>query len=103
MIEFRKYNKIAGIYKWENKVNHKCYIGQSIDIGSRLRHHVYNYNNKRYINPLYRAFDKYGIDQFDVEILFEVPNPEPCLKLLLDQLEIGYIEMYNSYGSGGYN
>lgn len=103
MIEFRKYNNVAGIYKWENKINHKCYIGQSINLGSRLRHHVNNFKHRRYDSPLYRAFDKYGIESFDVEILYSIENPIPDAKLLLDQLEIGYIETYNSYGKNGYN
>lgn len=103
MIEFRKYNNVAGIYKWENKINHKCYIGQSINLGSRLRHHVNNFKHRRYDSPLYRAFDKYGIESFDVEILYSIENPTPDAKLLLDQLEIGYIETYNSYGKNGYN
>lgn len=100
MIEFRKYNNVAGIYKWENKINHKCYIGQSIDLGSRLRHHINNFKHRRYDSPLYRAFDKYGIEQFDVTVLYEMKNPTPEIKPLLDELEIGYIEMYNSYGKG---
>lgn len=103
MIEFKKYNKIAGIYKFENKINHKCYIGQSIDIGSRLRHHICNFKHRRYDAPLYRAFDKYGIESFDVEILYSIENPIPDIKILLDRLEIGYIEKYNSYGGTGYN
>lgn len=100
MIEFRKYNNVAGIYKWENKINHKCYIGQSIDLGGRLRHHVNNFKHRRYDSPLYRAFDKYGIEQFDVTILYEIKNPTSEIKPLLDELEIGYIEMYSSYGKG---
>ena len=103
MLEFSKYNKIAGIYKWENKINHKCYIGQSIDLGSRLRHHVNNYKHRRYNAPLYRAFDKYGIDSFDVEILYQFENPFNEIKQFLDRLEIACIEQYNSYGKTGYN
>ena len=103
MLEFSKYNKIAGIYKWENKINHKCYIGQSVDLGSRLRHHVNNYKHHRYDAPLYRAFDKYGIDQFDVEILYQFENLVDGIKALLDRLEIACIEQYNSYGKTGYN
>ena len=103
MLEFSKYNKTAGIYKWENKINHKCYIGQSIDLGSRLRHHVNNFKHHRYNSPLYKAFDKYGIDSFDVEILYAVQNPMNNIKSFLDRLEIGFIEKYNSYGKTGYN
>ena len=29
MVDFSEYRNKAGIYKWENKINHKCYIGQS--------------------------------------------------------------------------
>lgn len=103
MIEFRKYNNVAGIYKWENKINHKCYIGQSINLGNRLRHHINNFKHRRYNSPLYKAFDKYGIESFSVEVLYEIKNPEECVKPFLDSLEIGYIEKYNSYGSSGYN
>lgn len=102
-MEFKKYNKCAGIYKWQNKINGKCYIGQSIDLGSRLRHHINNFKHRRYDAPIYRAFDKYGLDNFDVEILYCIENPEHCIKPLLDELEIGYIEKYNSYGGTGYN
>ena len=103
MLEFSKYNKIAGIYKWENKINHKCYIGQSVDLGSRLRHHVNNHKHHRYDAPLYRAFDKYGIDQFDVEILYQFEDLVDGVKELLDRLEIACIEQYDSYGKTGYN
>ena len=102
MLEFRKYNHKAGIYKWENKINHKCYIGQSIDLGSRLRHHVYNINNKRYDNPLYRAVHKYGIENFDISIL-EIVEHSETTRSDLDVLEVLYIEEYNSYGKTGYN
>lgn len=102
-MEFKKYNKCAGIYKWQNKINGKCYIGQSIDLGSRLRHHINNFKHRRYDAPLYRAFDKYGLDSFDIEILYYIENPERCIKPFLDELEIGYIEKYNSYGGTGYN
>lgn len=74
-----------------------------MNLGSRLRHHINNYKHHRYDNPLYRAFDKYGINNFSVEILFFINNPEPCVKNLLDLLEISYIETYNAYGKTGYN
>lgn len=102
-MKFKEYNKKAGIYKWENKINHKCYIGQSIDLGSRLRHHVYNFKHNRCNAPIYRAFNKYGIENFDVEVLYIIDHPESNIKPLLDRLEIAYIEKYNSYGGTGYN
>lgn len=30
---------MIGIYKYENKINHKCYIGQSINIKQRQDNH----------------------------------------------------------------
>ena len=47
---------ICGIYKIGNKVNGKCYIGQSIDIKRRWRQHKGTYVNttaEGYESPLY--------------------------------------------------
>jgi group I intron endonuclease len=103
MTKFYKYNKHAGIYKWQNKINGKCYIGQSIDLGLRLRHHTYKYNHGRYNSPLYKAFEKYGIENFTLEVLYDAGVADISIKPLLNQLEIGYIEKYNAYGITGYN
>ena len=55
--------KICGIYKITNKVNGKCYIGQSNDIHRRWKQELAS-NAK--LNPhLARAFEKYGIDNFE--------------------------------------
>lgn len=64
---------------------------------------MYRYNHSRYQCPLYKAFKKYGIDNFTIEILYDVPNPTYQIKSWLDRLEISYIEKYNSYGHTGYN
>lgn len=88
---------MIGIYKIENKINGKSYIGQSIDIERRWQEH-YNRKNYTYYNkhPLYVAFNKYGIQNFDFVIL------EECNQALLDDKEKYYIKKYNSY-SNGYN
>ena len=97
-------DNIPGIYLIKNKVNGKCYIGQSIRLRKRLLHHLNNYINDRYDFPLYRAFDKYGTDNFEVFILnsFNSTNYTE-IKKELDILEIKYIKEYNSYGTTGYN
>ena len=85
--------KICGIYKITNKVNDKVYIGQSVDIYKRWDAHINTSNDKNkkeYNYPLYSAFRKYGIENFDFEIL------EVCDKETLDDLEIKYIKEYNS-------
>lgn len=93
-----------GIYKIQNIKNNKCYIGQSINLHKRLFHHINNYLNKRYNAPIYKAFEKYGIDNFSITILKTFDNPvTDKTKKLLDQYEQYYIKEFNSFGSTGYN
>ncbi len=63
---------MQGIYKITNKANNHCYVGQSIDIENRFRTHINVLNNKNqasYNYPLYRAMRKYGINNFEFEVL----------------------------------
>lgn len=86
---------MCGIYKITNTINGRCYIGQSIDIATRWRHHKsYPLSASHY--PLYRAFDKYGLDNFIFEII------EECQPSELDAKECAYIKTFNSY-LDGYN
>jgi|LGVF01.2.fsa_nt_gb group I intron endonuclease len=65
--------RVQGIYKIENNINGKCYIGQSIDVYSRWKGHTKI--DKRLVNyPLYRAFKKYGIKNFKFKILEHVDD-----------------------------
>lgn len=85
---------MIGIYKITNKINSKCYIGQSINIERRFIHHKkyrYGFQNNK---VLYKAIQKYGIDNFDFEII------EECLQEELDKKEKYYIEKYNAYYNG---
>lgn len=91
---------MIGIYKITNKVNNKCYIGQSIHIERRWRDHknkAFSSNDKNYENPLYRAIRKYGLDNFSFEVL------ESCSINELDDKEKYYIQLYESYTKKGYN
>lgn len=90
----------CGIYKIENKINGKCYIGQSVDILRRWRSHktIANNKNHEYKNhPLYRAIQLYKIENFDFSIV------EECLRENLDEREKYYIKKYNSFTPNGYN
>lgn len=96
--------KICGIYKITNKVNGKIYIGQSVNILDRWNHHKSCCNNEKcheYNSPFYRALRKYGVDNFNFDIIEECPVEE------LDDKEIIYIQKYNSFihigDSNGYN
>lgn len=99
MVDFSEYRNKAGIYKWENKINHKCYIGQAKDLNRRLTHHFSNIKTNRYNNPLYKAVAKYGINNFDITIV-EVLEASDDLNERLDEREIYYIEYYKSYKEG---
>lgn len=96
--------KICGIYKIENLINGKVYIGQSVDIIGRWYDHKRESKDKTrngYKYPLYRAIRKYGLKNFKFEII------EECSEEELNHKERYYIELYKSYinweNSNGYN
>ena len=99
MVDFSEYRNKAGIYKWENKINHKCYIGQAKDLNRRLMHHLSNIKTGRYNTPLYKAVTKYGVNNFNITIV-EVLEASDDLNERLDEREIYYIEYYKSYKEG---
>lgn len=89
----------CGIYKIQNKINGKCYIGQSINIYKRWQEHKSNSINKNHEDsyyPLYCAIRKYGIDNFDFSII------EECNQEELNNKEIYWVKYYNSF-ENGYN
>lgn len=90
---------MIGIYKIENTINHKCYVGQSLDIQRRFNDHKRLYNNpkdKGYQYPLYRAMRKYGVKNFIFTVI------EECSEEDLNQREIYYIEKFHAF-TKGYN
>lgn len=88
---------MKGIYKIENNINHKKYIGQSINLEERRKRHLSNINNPRLQNQLYQAIRKYGIQNFSYEVLVEDDN---LTQEELNNLEKYYINYYNSYREG---
>ena len=85
--------RICGIYKITNLINGKMYIGQAQDIYKRWYAHKYSAfkkDNKRYNVILYRAIRKYGLENFEFEIL------EECCVGELNEKEIYYINKYNT-------
>lgn len=91
---------MIGIYKITNLVNGKSYIGQSVNIKRRFTSHknrAFNKNDKQYNCPLYRAFRKYGVDNFTFEVL------EECDRSELNKKEIFYIAKYKTHEKFGYN
>ena len=89
---------MIGIYKITNKINKKCYIGQSVDVYKRWNDHC-----KCGLgidtppgNKLYKAMQEYGLDKFTFELLTE------CNQTELNEKEKYFIELYQA-DTFGYN
>ena len=77
---------MIGIYSITNKLNNKRYIGQSIDIETRIKRHFRELRRGvHHCHHLQRAFDKYGEDNFDFYII------EKCEESQLLDKEQNYI------------
>ena len=87
--------KVCGIYRIENLINHKSYIGQSVDIYERWRDHKWALNNKKHNNThLVRSWHKYGADNFQFTIV------EQCDESQLNGREIYWVAYYDAYYHG---
>lgn len=100
-------NKYHGyIYKICNSINDKIYIGQTRrDINVRWRQHLSTAQNGKDANTiLYRAMNKYGCDNFNIQLIQEYSfySKEELIKTLNEE-EIRYISKYNSIKPNGYN
>lgn len=94
-MEYRTPDALCGIYKILNNVNGKMYIGQSINIKARWKDHINALNRgDSHCALLQRAWNKYGQDNFSFEIL------ELCNEDMLDEVEVKYIEMYDTINNG---
>lgn len=86
------------IYKIQNLINGNVYIGQTVKpVEKRFQQHRNNYD-KPYFSQLilYKAFKKYGLNNFSFEALEKVDNDK------LDEREKYWIDYYDSY-KNGYN
>lgn len=93
------------IYMFENKYNHKKYIGQTIrPLDVRVKRHLDDALLGSEL-PFHRALYKYGVDGFDISVLEDAVEVEN-----LDDREIYYISKYdttnrekgyNVFGGGG--
>ena len=88
------------IYKITNKINNKCYIGQTIKTGKqRWKEHkqrAFGNHKSEQRKSLYRAIRKYGVENFSFEIIQD--NIQTLEQL--DKAEIYWIDYYNSFIKG---
>lgn len=90
----------CGIYRIYHKDSNKSYVGKSIDICGRIWGHVGSLNRKTKDENrhLINAWNKYGKDSFDYEILELVDQS------LLSEKELHYMQVFNSLDrKSGYN
>lgn len=92
---------MIGIYRIQNKINGKVYIGQSVCIEKRWEQHrtkCFNPNCSQYNGYFYRSIRKYGLENFSFFVL------EECSKEKLNEREIYWISYYDSSNPNkGYN
>ena len=90
------------VYKITNKINSKSYIGITNNYHKRWGNHkstAFNKKDKQYYKPLYCAFRKYGLENFNFEILEQGLSLEEA-----NNKEQEYIIFYHSLiNEQGYN
>ena len=91
--------KNSGIYKIENKLNGKMYVGLTNNIDRRWGEHRKNLRQGKHVNThLQSAVDKYGIENFTFDII------EQCCVSDLVKRELYWIEYHNTNDNRfGYN
>lgn len=90
----RKSKLFSCIYLWINLVNGKKYVGQTQYFYNRMT----QYKNVGATPYLQHAINKYGIDNFDIEIIEKIPVEK------LDEREQYWMDYYKSYEPDkGYN
>lgn len=73
------------VYKIENKINKKIYIGQTNNLDRRMQEHKHDERNN---HPIHNAIKKYGWENFEVSVLYYGVN--------YNEKEKEYIKLYKS-------
>lgn len=93
------------IYKFTNKINNHCYIGQTNNLQKRYNGHkseAFNEKASGYWLPFHCAIRKYGIENFDYEVLEEIADGES--QNFINEREQYFIAYYHSLkNENGYN
>jgi group I intron endonuclease len=90
------------LYKFQNLVNGKVYIGQTKSLKTRIKKHRNSVNYTYYNNAFYNALRKHGIESFNFSVLDFADTDDE-----LYEKERYYISLYRSFtkirNSKGYN
>lgn len=93
------------IYKFTNKTNGHCYVGQTNNLQKRYNGHKsesFNPKVSGYWLPLHCAIRKYGIDNFTYEVIEEIADGES--QDFINERERYFIQYYHSLKEeNGYN
>lgn len=81
-----------GIYRFKNLITLQSYIGQSINLEERYKHHQRAWLNGT--TDFYKAVQQYGWNNFSYEVL------EICSKEQLNEKERYWVAYYDSYYHG---
>jgi group I intron endonuclease len=89
----------CGIYKIENLVDGKIYIGSSLNLENREYKHFWMLNRNNHDNQhLQNSYNKFGVKSFKFSII------EECCEIFLIERENYYINQYRSFNQEfGYN
>jgi len=86
------------IYKIVNKINGKCYVGQTVrDFDYRMYWHIYSARTGP-TSYIHRAIRKYGIQSFEFCVIDTASSKE-----ILNEKETYWIRHLNSRAPDGYN
>ena len=101
--KYPKKGNIMCVYKFENLINHKAYVGQSGNFWGRIHSHLGRKTLDRDKSDLYRAIRKHGLKNFEVRILKD-STEIPALSILSNRedFEALCVEQYDSF-INGYN
>jgi len=87
------------IYKATNKINGKCYIGQSaFSLERRKLEHEKSSRKTKVTLYFHKAIRKHNKDNFEWEILYECN-----VRKKINTAEMYYIDKFKSFGKNGYN
>lgn len=88
------------VYIMKNKINGKCYVGQTnYSVEVRISQHLREANRGKTNFVIHKAINKYGIKEFEIQTIQCQPDNQENL----NKLECATIDNFNSLVPNGYN